>query len=386
MNALYKVSVAEGLCYEIFGDFGTLKKGDKIIIQCERFQELATVSRQISHEPIADIEEFENDRAKSNKGRHIEGQKIPVFQRMATEEDFQRASENREKAESVFQTAIERIHFHNLEMKLIQTHYSLDRKLLVFQFSAEGRIDFRELLRDLSASFHVRVELRQIGVRDEAAILGGLGTCGKPFCCATFLPSFNSINVKMAKLQGLSLNPQNISGCCGRLRCCLQYESEHYSMLQDEMKQAAEAEAREHAVQNQDSIDCVPHPEHENQKGGRSSQANNQPNANRKKNHQEQPANNHQRPAAAQANQAGISGNDNADTANSQENRENLRNHGRHHKSRNNSNAGEETGAKLVSLTDGKEIAKSKTANSPQLVPLRDKETSSSETTGQQPN
>lgn len=117
---------------------------------------------------------------------------------------------------------------HGLEMKLIDSHYSLDCKLLLFQFSADGRIDFRELLRDLSTLFSVRIELRQIGVRDEASMLGGIGTCGRPFCCSKFLHNFNSINVKMAKQQGISLNPQNISGCCGRLKCCLYYEAYAY--------------------------------------------------------------------------------------------------------------------------------------------------------------
>jgi len=148
---------------------------------------------------------------------------------------------------------------HGLEMKLIDSHYSLDCKLLLFQFSADGRIDFRELLRDLSTLFSVRIELRQIGVRDEAAMLGGIGTCGRPFCCSKFLHTFNSINVKMAKQQGISLNPQNISGCCGRLKCCLYYEAYAYKdvpigprdksskLKMDEMdeKELAKLDARE---------------------------------------------------------------------------------------------------------------------------------------------
>ena len=110
----------------------------------------------------------------------------------------------------------------------IHEHYTFDRKLLVFQFTSENRVDFRELIRDLSTLFHCRVELRQVGVRDETSIVGGLGSCGRPFCCATFLHSIASVNVKTAKQQGLSLNPQNISGCCGRLKCCLQFEADYY--------------------------------------------------------------------------------------------------------------------------------------------------------------
>jgi cell fate regulator YaaT (PSP1 superfamily) len=243
MKALYKVTVSAGLGYECVADCELqLQSGDPVIVRCERYLDFATVDQCCSDEPLADVAAFEKQRAKAGKGRHIEGQKIPVVLRKASDADKEKAAENVEKANGAHFKALERIKFHALDMKLIHTHYAFDRKILVFQFSAEGRIDFRELLRDLSGLFHVRVELRQVGVRDETAILGGIGTCGRPFCCATFLPSFTSINVKMAKQQGLSLKPQNISGCCGRLKCCLQYEADFYrNLAQQQKKQAADA-------------------------------------------------------------------------------------------------------------------------------------------------
>jgi len=229
MKTLYKVSVSSGLEFECIGDCDLhLQENDQVVIRCERYLDFGVVRKCDLCEPLESEECFEKLRAGANKGRHIEGQKIPVIQRLASEEDQAKDRDNEDKAKSVHVKTMERINYHHLEMKLIHTHYSFDRKLLVFQFSAEGRIDFRDLVRDLSGLFHVRVELRQVGVRDEAAILGGIGSCGRPFCCASFLPRFNSINVKMAKQQGLSLNPQNISGCCGRLKCCLQYEADLY--------------------------------------------------------------------------------------------------------------------------------------------------------------
>ena len=234
MKQLYKIEVATGLDYESIADLElNLKINDKVIVQCERYIDIAKVV-EICGNPIEDEEEFERQRAMNTKGRHIEGQKIPQILRIATPEDLQQAKDNDVQAFDAHNKTLERIKAHGLEMKLIQTHYAFDRKLIIFQFSADGRIDFRELLRDLSGLLKVRVELRQVGVRDEAAILGGVGTCGRPFCCAKFLNSFNSINVKMAKQQGLSLNPQNISGCCGRLKCCLQFEAEIYKEINEE--------------------------------------------------------------------------------------------------------------------------------------------------------
>ncbi|NMA44133.1 MAG: hypothetical protein GX946_12265 [Oligosphaeraceae bacterium] len=237
MKVLYKVNVSAGLSYNCVADCTLdLQKGDMIIVRCEKYQDCARIESGPLCEPQKDFSALEKSRGKSCRGRHIEGQKLPVVVRKATDEDLAKCQENKQKANEAHVKALERIKFHNLDMKLIHTHYAHDRKLLVFQFSAEGRIDFRELLRDLGALFHVRVELRQIGVRDETAILGGLGSCGRPFCCSTFLPDFCSINVKMAKQQGLSLSPQSIAGACSRLKCCLQYEAEFYR----EQKQSKE--------------------------------------------------------------------------------------------------------------------------------------------------
>ncbi len=151
--------------------------------------------------------------------------------RMATEVDKQKARENRKKEEEAFKVCEEKILKHNLDMKLTQVEYSFDGSKLLFYFTADGRVDFRELVKDLAASFRTRIELRQIGVRDEAKLLGGLGICGQPFCCSRFLEDFQPVSIKMAKEQGLSLNPTKISGTCGRLMCCLKYEQEAYEYL-----------------------------------------------------------------------------------------------------------------------------------------------------------
>jgi cell fate regulator YaaT (PSP1 superfamily) len=238
---LYRVAVAPGLEYECVGDAALeLRRDDRVIVRCDRYQDYARVAACQADEPV-DAAELERQRAQEARGRHVEGQHLPEVMRRATPEDDARAAENDEKSRSLHGKARERIAAHRLEMKLIHTHCSFDRRLAVFQFSAEGRVDFRELLRDLSGECHMRVELRQVGVRDEAAIQGGLGSCGRAFCCCTFLKRFNSINVKMAKVQGLSLNPANISGVCGRLKCCLEYEVEHYR----ELYEAAKAKAKQ---------------------------------------------------------------------------------------------------------------------------------------------
>ncbi len=228
MKQLYTALVTSGISFECIGDEQLgLNEGDQVVILCERYTDLARVTGKVGG-PIPNLEEFERQRSLASKGRHIEGEKTPVIIRKANPEDCAKAEDNKRRAVTAHAQTRDRILAHGLEMKLIHTHYSLDGKLLLFQFSADGRIDFRELLRDLSMLFRARIELRQIGVRDEAAVLGGLGICGRPFCCSKFLHVFNSINVKMAKQQGVSLNPQNISGCCGRLKCCLYYEADAY--------------------------------------------------------------------------------------------------------------------------------------------------------------
>ncbi|MEM4247778.1 MAG: regulatory iron-sulfur-containing complex subunit RicT [Candidatus Nanoarchaeia archaeon] len=156
---------------------------------------------------------------------------FPVVERKATVIDQSKAHENLMRAKSAQRTAAQYIAALKLPMKLLNCHYSFDMKLVTFQFTAPGRVDFRELVKQLSQSLNTRIDLRQIGVRDETALLGGFGVCGLQVCCNKFLKKFDSINVKMAKEQDLSLNPNNISGICGRLKCCLKYEHEGYLEL-----------------------------------------------------------------------------------------------------------------------------------------------------------
>ncbi len=151
--------------------------------------------------------------------------------RRATREDIQRVAENRKKERSAFKACEKRIASRGLEMKLVDVEYTFDNSKILFYFTADGRVDFRELVKDLAGMFHTRIELRQIGVRDEAKMLGGMGICGRPFCCGSFLGGFQPVSIKMAKEQGLSLNPVKISGTCGRLMCCLKYEQEAYQDL-----------------------------------------------------------------------------------------------------------------------------------------------------------
>ncbi len=151
--------------------------------------------------------------------------------RPATPDDIKRAAENAEREEHALSVCAERIAAHGLEMKLISAEYAFDGSKILFYFSAEGRVDFRSLVKDLAGIFHTRIELRQVGVRDEAKMLGGLGICGRPLCCSQFLSDFHPVSIKMAKEQGLSLNPTKISGTCGRLMCCLKYEQEAYTSL-----------------------------------------------------------------------------------------------------------------------------------------------------------
>ncbi|MBO5726306.1 MAG: stage 0 sporulation family protein [Clostridia bacterium] len=151
--------------------------------------------------------------------------------RIANDKDISRMESNRKKEAEAFKICEELVANHGLDMRLTQVEYSFDGSKILFYFTSEGRVDFRELVKDLAAKFHTRIELRQIGVRDEARMLGGLGVCGQPFCCARFLPDFQPVSIKMAKEQGLSLNPTKISGSCGRLMCCLKYEQDSYEHL-----------------------------------------------------------------------------------------------------------------------------------------------------------
>ena len=160
--------------------------------------------------------------------------------RVATEDDKQIVAKNLEKQAKAFNICQEKILEHELDMKLVEAEYSFEGNKIVFFFTSEGRVDFRALVKDLAGALHARIELRQIGVRDEAKMLGGLGICGRPFCCSQFLNEFQPVSIKMAKTQNLSLNPTKISGTCGRLMCCLKYEQDAY---EDLVKHAPKAES-----------------------------------------------------------------------------------------------------------------------------------------------
>ena len=191
-----------------------LEKGDMAIVETARGVECGEVAmgnREISDESIV--------------------QPLRQMVRKATREDIQRVMENRKKEKSAFKACERRIASRGLEMKLVNVEYTFDNSKILFYFTADGRVDFRELVKDLAGMFHTRIELRQIGVRDEAKMLGGMGICGRPFCCGSFLGGFQPVSIKMAKEQGLSLNPVKISGTCGRLMCCLKYEQEAYQDL-----------------------------------------------------------------------------------------------------------------------------------------------------------
>ena len=167
--------------------------------------------------------------------REVEDEEIapPLKQvlRPATERDRRILAENKEREAKAFEVCKKKIAEHRLKMKLVQAEITFDRSKILFYFTADGRVDFRALVKDLASVFHTRIELRQIGIRDEAKLCGGLGVCGRPLCCHTFLNDFQHVSVKMAKEQSLSLSPTKISGTCGRLMCCLKYEQEAYDHL-----------------------------------------------------------------------------------------------------------------------------------------------------------
>lgn len=191
-----------------------IKKGDKVIVETARGVEFGSV--------VAGPKEVEDE--------EIMQPLKPVI-RVATEEDKRTEEKNREKEKEAFDICLEKIRKHNLDMKLINAEYTFDNNKVLFYFTADGRIDFRELVKDLAAVFRTRIELRQIGVRDETKIRGGIGICGRPLCCNTYLSEFAPVSIKMAKEQNLSLNPTKISGVCGRLMCCLTNEEETYEEL-----------------------------------------------------------------------------------------------------------------------------------------------------------
>ena len=155
--------------------------------------------------------------------------------RQATPKDIEKEKKNRQDAEEALIIGKQKIRAHNLPMKLVRAEYTFERSKMLYYFTADGRVDFRELVKDLASHFHTRIELRQIGVRDEAKAIGGIGPCGRKLCCSTFLGDFIPVSIKMAKDQGLSLNPTKISGLCGRLMCCLKYENDEYEQAKREL-------------------------------------------------------------------------------------------------------------------------------------------------------
>ena len=195
-----------------------LKAGDKVIVETDRGRAMAIVV--IPPREIPDNEAPEG---------------LKSILRTATEEDLALAETNTSREKDAYRHCVERIKSRKLEMKLVRAEYAFDGSKIIFYFTADGRIDFRELVKDLAHYFHTRIEMRQIGVRDEAKLVGGLGICGRELCCSSFLTQFNPVSVKMAKEQGLALNPTKISGQCGRLLCCLGYEFETYTQLKKGM-------------------------------------------------------------------------------------------------------------------------------------------------------
>jgi cell fate regulator YaaT (PSP1 superfamily) len=153
--------------------------------------------------------------------------------RIADQKDRMIVDENKQAAQEAYEVCSEKVNEHQLDMKLVDVEYTFDRNKIIFYFTADGRVDFRELVKDLAAIFRTRIELRQIGVRDEAKMLGGIGPCGRMLCCSTFLGDFDPVSIKMAKDQNLSLNPTKISGLCGRLMCCLKYENDEYEAAKE---------------------------------------------------------------------------------------------------------------------------------------------------------
>lgn len=200
-----------------------IKKGEHVIVETARGQEYGFVS----FEP-----------------REIDDEKITVplksVIRIATKKDTEHVNENKKKEESAFKTCLEKIAKRKLDMKLIDVEIAFDNSRILFYFTADGRVDFRELVKDLAAAFKTRIELRQIGVRDETKLMGGIGICGRPLCCHTYLADFAPVSIKMAKEQNLSLNPSKISGNCGRLMCCLRNEQETYEYLNSRLPSRGE--------------------------------------------------------------------------------------------------------------------------------------------------
>ena len=195
-----------------------IKQGDNVIVETARGVEFGRVvsgPREVKDEEVV--------------------QPLKSVIRPANDQDRKTVEKNKQKEKEAFKICLEKIRKHKLEMKLIDVEYTFDGNKILFYFTADGRIDFRELVKDLAAVFRTRIELRQIGVRDETKIRGGIGICGRPLCCSTYLTEFSAVSIKMAKEQNLSLNPTKISGVCGRLMCCLTNEEETYEVLNSQL-------------------------------------------------------------------------------------------------------------------------------------------------------
>ncbi len=195
------------------GEFN-VEVNDPVIVETARGLEFGTVTMGITDIKEGDVV-----------------QPLKKIVRMATDEDIRRHDENEKKKAKAMAQCQEKVDKHGLEMKLIDVEYTFDNNKIIFYFTADGRVDFRELVKDLASVFKMRIELRQIGVRDEAKMLGGIGSCGRSLCCNSWLADFEPVSIKMAKVQNLSLNPTKISGICGRLMCCLKYENDVYMEL-----------------------------------------------------------------------------------------------------------------------------------------------------------
>lgn len=224
MNNLYLTKLPNGMTCEAFADAEImLKAGDYVIIKRDFSLEYVQIIRFISSDAATEVTS-----------------QLPEIQRVATVLDRATATENEAHAKSAYRTACTMVDKMQLPMKLLNASYSFDRKLVTIQFTADGRVDFRELVKELSHALGTRLDLRQIGVRDETSICGGIAVCGQVLCCSRFLREFNSINVKMAKDQDLSLTPSTISGVCGRLKCCLKFEHDGYVEMEKSMPRRGE--------------------------------------------------------------------------------------------------------------------------------------------------
>lgn len=212
-----------GKVYYFDPDDHQVEPGDFVIVETARGLEFGTVSMEITE--VSDDEVV---------------QPLKKIIRAADGDDIKRHEENEKKKDKALKLCQEKIDKHGLEMKLIDVEYTFDNNKIIFYFTADGRVDFRELVKDLAGVFKMRIELRQIGVRDEAKMLGGIGSCGKSLCCSTWLSDFEPVSIKMAKVQNLSLNPTKISGICGRLMCCLKYENDVYMELRKGMPDTGE--------------------------------------------------------------------------------------------------------------------------------------------------